>query len=129
MRRDPHKRGVSVNRRNGRLRLAGDMACGPVALWRLQVLCDDVRAEFGRGVARKVVRQLTVPPYRLGPVYEVGTAARVARLQFIVAAGLARSAGYDRRRLRPSCALPVAASGATGGAAGLRLAKGGSHGT
>lgn len=49
-----------------------------------QCLYDAVSAEFGRAAARKLLNMICTGERELGPIYEIGTIARVARLHDLV---------------------------------------------
>lgn len=49
-----------------------------------QCLYDAVAAEFGRAAARKTLNMICTGDLELGPIYEIGTIARMARLHDLI---------------------------------------------
>ena len=50
----------------------------------VQSLFDALAAQFGHGVARVVCNAICFPPYRLPPLYSVGTRQRLNRLHDLI---------------------------------------------
>ena len=50
-----------------------------------QCLYDAVAAEFGRAAARKLLNMICAGNFEIGPIYEIGTLARMARLHDLIA--------------------------------------------
>lgn len=68
---------LTIRKRNNRALLVGaDWSVCSCSRQGVESLNNAVAKQFGRVVARQVVNALCLPPYRLVPLYAVGTAGR-----------------------------------------------------
>ena len=81
----PHKRSSAfVWSRKGRLLHAVGPFSPSASGLAVQALHDDLAGQFGYGVARVVCNAICFPPYRVPPLYAVGTRARLNRLYQVI---------------------------------------------
>ena len=72
--------------RKGRLLRAEGAFCPTASGQAVQSLFDALSAHFGHGLARVVLNAICFPPYRLPPLYSVGTRQRLNRLHDLIEA-------------------------------------------
>lgn len=70
--------------RKGRLLRAEGAFCPTASGQAVQSLFDALAAQFGHGVSRVVCNAICFPPYRLPPLYSVGTRRRLNRLHDLI---------------------------------------------
>lgn len=81
----PHLRKPAfVWSKKGRVLYATGPVCPMASVPAVQSLFDAVAAQFGHGLARVVCNAICFPPYRLPPLYSVGTRQRLNRLHDLI---------------------------------------------